>query len=138
MRSLPDYRGCVIRVAVAAVVLVALAASAAGATGRTALTITIWPDERKQTVQRYRLACAPARGTLPRAAVACARLAAGGPALFRPPPPDQACIEVYGGPQRAIVTGTVSGRDVWVSLRRRDGCEIERWRRLSFLLPVKV
>ena len=83
MRSLPDYR--VIRVAVAAVVLVALAASAAGATGRTALTITIWPDERKQTAQRYRLACAPARGTLPRAAVACARLAAGGPALFRPP-----------------------------------------------------
>jgi subtilisin inhibitor-like len=128
----------VTRIAVAAVCMLVLVASAAGATGPTALTITIWPDERKQTVQRYRLACAPARGTLPRAAVACARLAAGWPALFRPPPPDQACIEVYGGPQRAIVAGTVSGRNVWVSLRRRDGCEIERWRKLSFLLPVEV
>ena len=126
------------RVTVGVVCVLVLAASGAGATGPTALTITIWPDERKQAVERYRLACAPARGSLPRAAVACARLAAGGPTLFRPPPADQACIEVYGGPQRAIVTGTVSGRDVWVSLRRRDGCEIERWRRLSFLLPVEV
>ena len=76
----------------------------------------------------------PVGGTLPRAAAACARLAAGGAALFAPPK-EQVCIEIYGGPQRAIVRGTVAGRRIWVSLRRRDGCEIERWRKLSFLLP---
>jgi Subtilisin inhibitor-like len=126
------------RVAVAALLLLALVAGSWAASGATALTITIWPDERKSEVHRYTLKCGPPRGTLPRSAAACAALAAGGAALFTPPPKEQACIQVYGGPQRAIVSGTVAGRRVWVSLRRRDGCEVDRWRRLSFLLPVRV
>jgi hypothetical protein len=127
-------------VAVTALALLALTSSSAGssAVAATALTITIWPDEHKAAKISYGLACRPARGTLPRAATACSKLASGGVALFAAPPPDQACIAIYGGPQRAIVSGTVDGRRVWVSLRRRDGCEIERWRRLSFLLPVSV
>jgi hypothetical protein len=127
-------------VAVTALALLALASASAGSgsVGATALTITIWPDEHKSARASYGVACRPARGTLPRAAAACTTLASGGAALFAPPPPDQACIAIYGGPQRAIVSGTVDGRRVWVSLRRRDGCEIERWRRLSFLLPVSV
>jgi hypothetical protein len=125
-------------VAVIGLALLALASAAAGAAGSTALTITIWPDERKSEAHRYSLRCRPAAGTLPRAASACTRLAAGGAELFVPPPKEQACTEVYGGPQRAIVSGTVDGRRVWVSLRRRDGCEIDRWRKLSFLLPLSV
>ena len=126
--------------AVAALALLALVPAAAAGSfgGPTALTIRIWPDERKAASIRYAVACRPARGTLPRPAAACTKLASGGTALFAPPPPDQVCIAIYGGPQRAIVSGTVDGRRVWVSLRRRDGCEIERWRRLSFLLPIPL
>lgn len=127
------------RVAVAALIVLALAAGATAAgSGATALSITIWPDERKVERHRYTLACRPVRGTLPGATAACARLAAAGPAIFAPPPKEQPCIQIYGGPQRAIVSGTVGGRRIWVSLRRRDGCEIDRWRRLSFLLPLRV
>jgi hypothetical protein len=126
------------RVAVAVLILLATATCAAAASSTTALTITIWPDERKPEVHRYTLACGPVRGTLPGAAAACTRLAAAGAALFAPPPKEQACIQIYGGPQRAIVSGTVDGRRIWVSLRRRDGCEIDRWRRLSFLLPLRT
>jgi Subtilisin inhibitor-like len=126
------------RAAVIALASLALAPGLPGATGMTALTITIWPDERKAEVHRYSLSCRPTRGTLPAAAAACTRLAAGGAAVFAPPPKEQPCIQVYGGPQRAIVAGAVDGRRVWVSLRRRDGCEIDRWRKLSFLLPLRV
>jgi hypothetical protein len=125
--------------AVIALLLLGSAAPALAAGGATAVTITVWPDERRPAdVHRYALRCDPTGGTLPRAAAACARLAAGGPALFAPPPKEQACIEIYGGPQRAIVSGTVDGRRVWVSLHRRDGCEVERWRKLSFLLPASA
>jgi len=117
------------------VVLIAIGSSGALASGGTALTISVWPDERRPEVHRYALRCDPAAGTLPRAAAACTRLAAAGVALFAPPPKEQACIEIYGGPQRAIVSGTVAGRRIWVSLRRQDGCEVERWRKLAFLLP---
>jgi hypothetical protein len=124
--------------ALIALLLLASAVSNAAASGGTALTISIWPDERRAEVHRYSLRCGPVGGTLPRAAAACGRLAAGGAALFAPIPEDQVCIEIYGGPQRAIVTGTVAGRRIWVSLRRQDGCEIERWRKLSFLLPISA
>jgi hypothetical protein len=121
---------------IALLLLLAVGApSVAASGGDTALTISVWPDERRAEVHRYSLRCEPAGGTLPGAAAACARLAAGGTALFAPPPKEQVCIEIYGGPQRAIVKGTVAGRRIWVSLRRRDGCEVERWRKLAFLLP---
>jgi hypothetical protein len=121
---------------IALLLLLAVGApSVAAGGGDTALTISVWPDERRAEVHRYSLRCEPAGGTLPRAAAACARLAAGGIALFAPPPKEQVCIEIYGGPQRAIVKGTVAGRRIWVSVRRRDGCEVERWRKLAFLLP---
>ena len=138
MRGSGAIVGLVRRLAVIALLLLAIAPAAGTAGGGTALTITVWPDERRAEAHRYSLRCDPEGGTLPRATAACARLAVGGAALFAAPPKEQACIEIYGGPQRAIVKGTVSGRRIWVSLRRRDGCEVERWRKLSFLLPHSV
>jgi hypothetical protein len=38
--------------------------------------------------------------------------------------PARACTMVYGGPERAHVTGTVEGRKVDVTLTRNDGCAI--------------
>ena len=68
---------------------------------------------------------------------ACRRLLAAGRAIFAPTPPGTACTQIYGGPQIAVVTGTLAGRRVWARFRRRDGCEVARWNRVAFLLPVR-
>jgi LysM repeat protein len=44
------------------------------------------------------------------------------------------CTEVYGGPQRARITGTVGRQRVAVSINRNDGCGIGDWDRLRALL----
>lgn len=125
---------------VLAVVLVSLAActsGSAGLSGETSLTITYWEDgSRVADRVTWTLRCNPARGTLPRPARACRRLAAGGPKLFAPLPPDIACTQIYGGPQRARVVGTVAGKRIWATFARTNGCEIDRWTRVSpWLLP---
>jgi hypothetical protein len=53
-------------------------------------------------------------------------------------PENIACIEIYGGPQVARVTGTFRGRRVWATFRRTDGCEIARWNRVRFLFPIAI
>jgi hypothetical protein len=44
------------------------------------------------------------------------------------------CPELYGGPQRATVTGTVDGRPVDVEVTRSDGCGVAFWTALEWLL----
>ena len=84
----------------------------------------------------WTLRCDPASGSLARPARACTRLAAGGVKLFAPLRKDMVCTEIYGGPQRARVVGTVDGKRVWATFTRRDGCEIDRWQRISpWLVP---
>ena len=118
-----------------AVTALALLAGAAHArqSGTTALRVAVraTPDATPRVTT---LRCEPARGTAPRPGVACRRLLAGGRALFAPTPRGMACTQIYGGPQVAVVTGSVGGRRVWATFRRRDGCEIARWNRVAFLL----
>jgi Subtilisin inhibitor-like len=84
----------------------------------------------------WTLRCDPASGSLVRPARACARLAASGVQLFAPLRKDIACTEIYGGPQKARVVGTVAGKHVWTTVTRRNGCEIDRWQRISpWLVP---
>ena len=64
------------------------------------------------------LACGP-EGTV------CAEVAAILPRLR--PDPDEVCTQVYGGPQRMTVTGTVDGAPVEVEVTRTDGCQIARY-----------
>ena len=127
-------------VAVLALVLVSLAACASSTAGgmSTSLRISFWeggpagapPDSV------WILRCGPARGTLARPLRACAKLGAGGAMLFAATPPDVACTEIYGGPQRARIVGVVGGKRVWTTITRTNGCEITRWQRLSpWLLP---
>ncbi len=105
----------------------------AGAAALTALSIAFSPGGGG-TAEHWTLRCAPAGGTLPRAAEACRRLAAlANP--FAPVPKDAVCTQIYGGPQTARVTGRFRGRFVWVRFTRRNGCEIARWNRVRFLLP---
>ena len=103
----------------------------------TALTITYWPDEgAPATSVRWTLRCNPLGGTLPTRKAACRRLARLTPAGLAPVPRDAVCTEIYGGPQRAVVKGTLGGQRIWASFRRRNGCEIDRWQRFSpWLLP---
>jgi hypothetical protein len=68
-----------------------------------------------------RRACAHARGV--------ARLLTTGP------DPHRACSEIFGGPERALVTGRIGDRRVRRSFKRTDGCEVADWRRAMPLLP---
>jgi hypothetical protein len=101
----------------------------------TSLHITVWPDGMGRSGKKeYTLRCAPAAGTLPRRGAACTQLMR----LNRPfaqTPKNVACTEIYGGPQKALVTGRFRGKLVRASFSRTDGCELARWNRVRFLLP---
>ena len=123
--------------ALAAALAASVSSSAADSASTTSLTVTYWPAGPGNGGKRtWTVACAPARGTLPKPAVACRKLAAGGAKLFAPTPRNVACTQIYGGPQVARVVGRVRGQQVWTGVSRRDGCAISRWERLSpWLLP---
>jgi hypothetical protein len=42
---------------------------------------------------------------------------------------------IYGGPQRATVTGSWNGKKVSSTFNRTNGCEIDRWSQMVPLLP---
>lgn len=124
-----------VTLALVALSLGACSFGSAGTSGRTALTVTYW-ETPTSTPVRWTLRCNPARGTLPRPAVACRRLADRNGKLFAPVPPDTVCTQIYGGPQRARVLGTVEGSRLRATFTRQDGCEISRWNALApWLLP---
>ncbi|MDQ3729957.1 MAG: hypothetical protein M3355_10255 [Actinomycetota bacterium] len=52
------------------------------------------------------------------------------------PPSDQACTEIFGGPDIARIEGTIDGEDVNAELTRANGCEIERFDRVVPLLQA--
>jgi hypothetical protein len=126
--------------ALASLVVLGVAVSAqAAATGRTALRITYYEDAAEpETRIDYTLRCNPVGGNHPKRTVACRQLARHGRSTLRPVPPNTACTEIYGGPSVVIVTGVVDGRPVWAKLRRDNGCQIARWDRNWFLVPVAV
>jgi hypothetical protein len=117
-----------------------LAATLAGCGGgepadrTTELRIAFWEDSSQQDRDDWTLACEPPSGTHPDPGAACARLDETGAAAFAPVP-DQACTEIYGGAQRAEISGTVAGEPVDASFQRTNGCEIEAWDALLGVLP---
>jgi LysM repeat protein len=44
------------------------------------------------------------------------------------------CADIYGGPQRAHITGRIGDRKVRVTVDRTDGCGIAEWEKLRALL----
>lgn len=73
--------------------------------------------------------------TLPDPVAALAAVERFGEDIFFPQPgPPKLCTQQYGGPQVAVVTGSINGRPVNVTFRRTDGCEIARWRAMAPLL----
>jgi hypothetical protein len=118
-------------------VLVALVALALSGTPSAQLTVTVWPEGRGRAAKVWTLRCGPVGGTLPGRAAACRRLAAA-PRGWAPYPPTTVCSQIYAGPQVALVRGLFYGRRVSATFSRRNGCEIARWKRLSFLFPVRL
>jgi hypothetical protein len=125
----------VLPVALAALA-VALSATAQASTV-TSLRITYWEDAAKPTESvTWTLRCNPARGSLAKPVRACTKLANGGAGLFAPTPRNMVCTQIYGGPQRARIVGTVYGKRIWATYSRANGCEISRWQRISpWLVP---
>jgi len=128
--------------ALVAVVAVAITGIAGGGTATTSartlsLTITHWDDEQSTAApDRWTLRCNPLGGTLPNRKRACAKLSNLTLGAFAQVPRDAICTQIYGGPQKAVVKGTIGSQRIWASFRRRNGCEIERWARFSpWLLP---
>jgi hypothetical protein len=112
-----------------------MSALAAVLLASTSLHITVWPHGQGHPGARsYTLLCAPAGGTLPRSAAACARLGRFAHP-FAATPRDAVCTQIYGGPQQARVTGRFRGHIVRSSFSRVNGCEIARWERLRLLFP---
>lgn len=93
---------------------------------QTALTVSI--DNGDGTAaQEWTLTCEPPGGTHPQLELACAALNDVDPEVFAPVGPDQACTQIYGGPETATVRGTWNGTQLDASFARNDGCEIARW-----------
>jgi hypothetical protein len=57
--------------------------------------------------------------------------------LVEPDDPARACTEIYGGPERAHLTGTLEGRAVDVGFSRSDGCAIADYEALFAALGRK-
>lgn len=122
--------------ALSVLALVVSASLQAGTSADTSLRVTYWEDGSGTPDAVWTLRCNPVGGSLARPARACAKLAAGGAKLFAALPPNTVCTEIYGGPQRARIVGTVGGKRVWTTFSRSNGCEISRWARVSpWLLP---
>lgn len=62
----------------------------------------------------------------------CDRIAALLPALA--PEPGEVCAEIYGGPERIVVSGRLDGAPVSRELTRTNACEIARYDRLQAVL----
>ncbi|MET0820062.1 MAG: SSI family serine proteinase inhibitor [Aeromicrobium sp.] len=106
---------------------------------KTSLTIEVTPDEGADP-KTYTLTCDPAGGDHPQPRQACDAIATAGASVFEPVPSDAMCTTVFGGPEKATVTGTYEGKDVDASFSRENGCEIDRWEKLGttvFAVPLQ-
>jgi hypothetical protein len=121
-----------------ALALAALVASTTGSAGgwSASLRISYWDGPGGTPDAVWTLRCNPAGGSLAKPVRACRKLGIGGAKLFSATRPGTACTDIYGGPQRAKIVGTVGGARVSTTMTRTNGCEIARWARLSpWLLP---
>jgi hypothetical protein len=122
---------------VLAAVLAALSLAATPAPVTLTVRATSAPSAPERVAHlRCRGASARADGFLrARAASACARARAIAGFLASPPPAHRLCTQIYGGPQRATITGSIGSRAVRRALARRNGCEIADWERARPLVP---
>ncbi len=103
--------------------------------GRTDLSITVTPSPGAQP-QLFRLVVEEGtpgpESTVPDPVAAVAALKRYGQGIFFPVPgPPRQCMDVFGGTQVAVVTGTFNGRSVNATFTRTDSCQTARWQALA-------
>lgn len=97
------------------------------------LEIIVW--ERPGAAPHvYTLRCDPPSGGHPNPTGACELLHSGAD-VFAPVPAGGVSAQVYGGPQRAVVTGTWCGQPVSAGFSRTNAAETARWKRAVPILP---
>ncbi|MGD0274131.1 MAG: hypothetical protein ABSB96_10430 [Gaiellaceae bacterium] len=97
------------------------------------LHITVWPEGETGAKSVYTLNCPTGKGTLPAGRATCKKLSHLSARAFAPVPTGTACTLIYGGPEKALVTGRYSGKTIRAVFSRTDGCQIARWSRVAFL-----
>jgi hypothetical protein len=126
-------------VAGALVFALAGAGAAAGSDDAVRLTVTFSrePGARHVAHLRCTASSAHADGFLRAVGArrACATARRRATFLASRPDPNRACSQIFGGPERALVAGTIGGRRVRRAFSRTDGCQIADWRRAMPLLP---
>ena len=105
-------------------------------TGATSLTVRVDPGYGEDP-KTWTLTCDPPAGTHPQASAACAQLVAINGDPFAETPKNTGCTMLYGGDQKAQITGTYQGRHIDTKVTRTDGCQVARWARLSAVLVYK-
>jgi hypothetical protein len=121
-------------VAVTAAALVLAPTAAAWPTA--SLKVTVWPKGKPGVSQRWKLHCDPLPGgTHPSPGRACLALARH-PHALKPVSKKVACLQIWSGPQVALVRGTFRGKHIRAWFKRTDGCETGRWNALAALLPL--
>jgi len=98
------------------------------------LTLTLRSPDRPAVTRT--LTGDPAGGEHPRAAEACAALAALDDP-FAPTPPGTVATMIYGGPETVTVDGHWGGRPVHAVFNRTNGAEMHRWDRLGPVLDLR-
>jgi hypothetical protein len=68
-----------------------------------------------------------ATGTHPNKEKICAAVFRYGAALFAPTPQGIACSMIYGGDEKATVSGTLNSKKIVASFSKVNGCESSRW-----------
>ena len=91
-------------------------------------------DDGTGGTSTWSLTCDPAGGDHPDAEQACAAIE-GHRSALNPVPKDRMCAQVYGGPEKATVTGTWRGEQIFAALSRTNACETARWDALVPLVP---
>jgi len=66
---------------------------------------------------------------------ACARVREIADLLLTAPDRDRVCTSIYGGPQTALVSGTIGAQRVERAFSRENGCAISDWDAAVPLLP---
>jgi hypothetical protein len=69
------------------------------------------------------------------ATAACRRARKIAAFLDTPPSKQRICTQIYGGPQRGRITGTIGSRTIDRRFKRTDGCAIGDWQHAVPLLP---
>jgi len=103
---------------------------------QTLLEITIKSDGTNVSAT-YILECSDGSvvptSTLPMPSVACDELEDHPNVLTPSLDPATPCTEIYGGPQRAEISGTFNGQPIDSEFSRSNGCLISQWDDAEFL-----